>query len=485
MKAILSNKNITTLGGIVPVLKSIKEYGIPQVIRSSLKQRRNQARYGYDDIILGWVLTTLNGGTRLEHISKLKKKFSIVPRLKLPSHDALGRGMKQLSSETLISESITKHGDKTKIVTSEYNDNISLNRMLVRTTKRIGALKEGPKYTLDIDATFLHTERRGAKRSIKKNGKIDYTKIGFTPMVALIGDLPVNISLRNGNSGSRFRFYEFLENTLKLLEESKISVGRLVSDAAGYNKRALLLLDKKGIKFNIRFHFNKKMAVFKKKLADPKYWRKTEIETANHIWQCDIADIPYTMSKERKYHPEVNYRVVAMRIPTETTRRHMDSIEQIERRAYIKERMKELSRKKVLKELAKPYEDRNWKTIGRYSYKFYVTNDFKKSAEEIIKEYNRRGDAERKFSFMKNDFGWSLPPFMNLNENNVFLIVSALANNIFRGVVKLFRKVFPGLRLNARLPEFKFTFIEVSCEHIDPGIYVFYSKEEGYVKLME
>ena len=82
----------------------------------------------------------------------------------------------------------------------------------------------------------------------------------------------------------------------------------------------------------------------------------------------------------------------------------------------------------------------NWKEIDGYYYKFFITNYFKKSSEELIIEYNKRGNSERKFSFIKNDFGWRLPPFMHMNENTVFMIASALANNVFRGMVVLFRK---------------------------------------------
>jgi hypothetical protein len=483
LKAFLSNQPATPFGGLVPILKKMKEHGIPQIIRSSFKNRKKQSIYGYDDIIIGWIATAYAGGNRLKHITKLKDKFTVMPKLKIPSHDCLGRGLKQLATETMIFENITKDG-VAKVVTTEYNDNIEMNRMLVRATKRMGALEEGRKYTLDIDQTFLRTERRGAKRNVNAKGTIDYTKIGFSPMVSLIGHLPVYISLRNGNAAPGFQFYETVVNTLSLLEEQKIRIGRVVSDSAGYNKNAMELLDKKGIKFNIRFHYNKKMARFNQVLLSDKIWRETEIETANHIWKCGIADIPYTMSKKRKTDPDTKYRIVAVRIPTETTRAEMESLEEQERREYIKEKLKKLSRKKVLKELQRPYEDLNWKEIGKYSYKFYITNDYERTAESIVKEYNMRGKAERNFTFMKNDFGWNLPPFMNLNENNVFLIVSALANNIFRACLKLFKKAMPWLRLNMRLPEFRFEFVSVVCEYTDTGYYKFNSSEVGYLILM-
>ena len=111
-------------------------------------------------------------------------------------------------------------------------------------------------------------------------------------MVALIDHMPVNVSLRNGNAGSSFRICEFLKTTLDLLEESKIQIGRVVSDASGYNKKAMDMLDDRGIKFNIRWKFNTTMN-FKTVITNWEDWRHTEIETANHIWKCEIANFPY------------------------------------------------------------------------------------------------------------------------------------------------------------------------------------------------
>ncbi len=482
MKAKRSNTKISPHGGAVPILQKIKEFGIPQVIRGCLGKRKEQSRYGYEDVFIAWVLTALCGGTRLDHITKLKKKLNIIPGLKLPSHDTLGRVMKQVGSETITAKSITKKREG-KIVFTEYTDNIKLNRMLVKATKRMGALVEGRSYTMDIDATFIPTECRGAIRKVNEQGKIDYSKIGFNPMVCVIGDLPVFISMRNGDAGSRFQILECLQNCLGLLDESKIRVGRVISDAAGYNKEVLEMLDGRGIKFNIRFPYKINMLDFRKKLGECNSWRKTEIATANFRWNCEIADIPYKMFDlpvERRVSK--TWRVVAVRIPMDETLKKIN-IEEWERRKVVKEKLKNLAKKKVLKELGRPYDDTNWKKIDGYEYKFFITNDFKKTSEEIVLEYNKRGNAERKFSFMKNDFGWRLPPFMNLNENAVFLIAAALANNIFRGVVTLFKKKLPWLRLNGRLRDFQYIFIDVACAFIDKT-YMFYNTDIEYENLM-
>ena len=176
------------------------------------------------------------------------------------------------------------------------------------------------------------------------------------------------------------------------------------------------------------------------------------------------------------------WRVVAMRMPTLQTLQNTDT-EEWNRRNAVDEELKRLNKKKALKEPGKTYVDIHWKEIDGYLYKFFITNDFDKPAEEIVVEYNKRGNAERKFSFLKNDFGWRLPPFMNMNENAVFMIAAALANNIFRAMVLLFKKDVPQLRLNARLREFQFIFINVACAYINDQ-FVFFEQDILYDKLM-
>ncbi|MGQ0828920.1 MAG: transposase [Bacteroidota bacterium] len=483
MSARRSNMKISPFGGAVPILKKIKDFGIPQLIRSTLGTRKKQAQYGYEDGLIAWVLTSLCGGTRLDHVTKLKKKLSIIPGLKLPSHDTLGRVMKKLATATVAASTVSSK-KKVRVTHADYNDNIPMNRMLIKATKRAGALKEGPAYTLDIDATFIATECRGAIRKLDSTGKIEGAKIGFNPMVCLIGDLPVFISMRNGNAAPSFQIKQCLENCLNLLEESKIRIGRVISDAAGYNKEVFEMLDAKGIKFNVRFPFQRKMETFKVELKKCNTWRKTQIETANFFWDCEIADIPYKMfDLPVEKRVSKTWRVVAMRIPTSQTQKKIDTGEW-ERKNSINEKMKNLSAKKMLKEPGKTYKDIHWKEIDGYLYKFFITNDEDKTSEEIILEYNKRGNAERKFSFLKQDFGWRLPPFMNMNENAVFMIAAALANNIFRAMVILFKKDVPQLRLNARLREFQYIFINVSCAYINDQ-FVFYEEDILYEKLMD
>ncbi|HXU28154.1 MAG TPA: transposase [Bacteroidia bacterium] len=475
MKAIRSNTNISPHGGAVPILKKLQEFGIPQVIRSILGVRKKQSKYEFSDIFIAWVLTSLCGGTRLEHITKLKKKLSIIPELKLPSHDTLGRVMKQLASEVTTVKNVQNKG----LAYTQKNENILLNKMLVHASKAARAIEENKSYTVSIDATFIPTECRGAVRKKNLEGKIDYSRIGFNPMICFIDNMPVFVSMRDGYANGHFELNNCLQNCLNLLSDANIKVDRVISDAAGYNKKAFEELQANNIKFIVRFPFGSKMETFKAALISCDKWRKSEIETANFNWSCEVGDIPYKMHDDYSLgYVSPTWRVVAMRIPIVET--DTDARTALE---LNNKKLKILSNNKKLKEYGKSNHEGKWVFIGNYKYKFIITNDYEKKAEELIVEYNKRGTTERVISFMKNDFGWRLPPFMNMNENTVFLIASSLANNIFKGMVRVFKESIPELRLNMRLREFQFVFMDVACALIK-GVYQFFKTDIAYEKIM-
>jgi hypothetical protein len=105
-----------------------------------------------------------------------------------------------------------------------------------------------------------------------------------------------------------------------------------------------------------------------------------------------------------------------------------------------------------------------------------------KDPKELLLEYNKRGGSERNFDYIKNDFAWRWPPFMHINQNTVFLIAAAMANNLFRGAINLFKSVVPQLRVNMRFRTFKYIFIDVACELIN-GIYEFDNTKVPFEKI--
>lgn len=453
-------KNITPHGGMVPILKKIRDNGIPELIRSHLGERLKQSRYGHDDIFISWIITALCGGKRLEHINNIKDISSIIPNLKIPSPDTLGRVMKKLAAEISTHKNINQKNAKAFL--NDYDNNLLLNKMLVAVTKQIGALKEGQNYTLDIDATFIETNCVGANISNEKE------KNGFHPMVCLIGNLPVYICMRNGRANAKFYLKESLEQCLDILKENNINVTRVISDGAAYSREVTNMLHARGLKFNIHAPINFTFKTMMGCIKNCKEWKAVDIETGHGIRSCEITSFPYSMTYQKN-----KFRIVAAKVSNRKTKA----------RVAIEKKMKEMSKRNLLKIDNKTYALGKWKVYKGYKYKLTITNDYDLSDEELLIEYNKRGNAERQFSFMKKDFGWKLPPFKRMNENTVFMIAAALANNVFRGVMATFKEKLPEIKLTYRRKTFQKLFIDVICLYTSE-IYEFINPKFDYKKIM-
>ena len=445
MKATRSNRKITPFGGVIPVLKQIRDFKIADLIQESLGSRAKQAKYGYDDIIIAWILTNLCGGMRLDHITKLRKNLDIIPGLNLPSHDTLGRVMKSLSTENFVSESVHRlkirnpklrelraRSTYDKITVKETNEHEPLNKLLVKATVKMGLLRQDKKYTLDMDATLIETKCISAKRSYKK-------VTGFLPMVSTIGKLPVYVGMRNGNVAPGAEIKECLERTFNLLEQNNISVDKVRMDGAGYAIGPFTFLNDKNVKFYVG---GVNSPVVMNKLKGDIVWSPFFLETTNFFWDCECSEVRHAL-----HGNEFEYRLIILR--------------------------SKLGSKKTPK---------TWIKGEEYAYKILITNDFESSPEEIFKFYNQRGASEKNFDVLKNDFGWKFPPFCNMNENSVFLLIAALTNNVYQAMINFLGKEIKEIRLNARLREFIYVFMSVACELTDTE-YVFFDTDILYEKI--
>ena len=81
----------------------------------------------------------------------------------------------------------------TKFWVYDFNTATKLNSLLVKSLTSTGQLVAGESYDLDFDHQFIETEKYDAKMTYKR-----FT--GYSPGVAVIGDLIVGIENRDGRS---------------------------------------------------------------------------------------------------------------------------------------------------------------------------------------------------------------------------------------------------------------------------------------------
>ncbi len=277
--------------------------------------------------------------------------------------------------------------------------------------------------TLDYDNTIIETEKYDSKWTYKKCK-------GYQPGVCMINKTIVGVEARNGNSLASFKMRETLERSLSLLESKSIHIKNFRSDSASYQYEVIELMKEKKIDFFIRANRSKGLDAMAGTLNN---WQ--EIYIKGKSWEVEeIEYIPF----EQKSVSKKSYRLI------------------IRREACSKK---------------------------KYKYYYIMTSNREMSTKEAITFYNNRGASENNFNELKNGFNWQRLPFSNMNENLVFLILSAMSKNIYAYLIKYFSDKLDWLKSTITFMTFLKKFIEVNAYWDSEGVLNLEETEYNFEKI--
>ena len=375
---------------------------VGSVIDSVLGRRCTSFGYQYSEIVGSLSSVYLCGGDCVEDVtSHLMPHLSLHPTLRTCSSDTILRGISEL---TTANTTYTSDSGKSY----DFNTATKLNNLLVKVLMNTGQLVAGESYDLDFDHQFIETEKYDAKMTYKK-----FT--GYSPGVAVIGDLIVGIENRGGNANVRFHQQDTLERIFGNLEDNGIRIKRARMDCGSCSREIVETVERHSEHFYIRA--NRCGSLYDSLLA-LRGWRREEINGIEYELNSIITE---------KWEGKA-YRLVIQR------ERRMDG------------------------------ELDLWE--GEYTYRCILTNDYTSTAREIVEFYNLRGGKERIFDDMNNGFGWARLPKSFMAENTVFLLLTALIRNFYKFLMdRLDTKAF-GLRRTSRVKAFVFKFISVPAKWI-------------------
>lgn len=230
-KFIYSQENIQSFGGINFSDKILRNAGIYDHIGETLDNRGLTATYGYSDLFRSYLSMMLCGGKCAEDITEhLTSDLSSLKSFRQPSADTLLRMQKELATEkeVFVSDSGVLH---------EFNTNKKMNRLMLGLLLKTGQLS--PKhdgYILDYDNQFIPTGKYDSKRGYKKED-------GYFPGIASIGNLPVYIEGRNGNSNVKYKQDETLQKTFDVLEGGNVKIAHGRMDCGSFTKDVVSVLE--------------------------------------------------------------------------------------------------------------------------------------------------------------------------------------------------------------------------------------------------
>ena len=381
--------------------------GMSELIDNELGMRVKYIGYHYSEIFRNLTSVYFSGGDAIEDInSHFREHLKSIPDNKVPSADTVLRSLNELTTENR-----TYTSDQG--ISYDFNINNKLNRLNIKSLKLTKQLKEGKYYDYDYDNQINANNKWDAKKTYKKNK-------GYFPGIATIGNKIVTIENRDGNANVKFKQEETLERSYSLLESEGIKINRSRMDAGSYSKNIIGVVAAHSKLFYIRA--NKSAHLFEQ-INEINDWKTVEINYQKY----EVASIPF-----KQFFKDKNYRLVVMREKTTDTQVNM----------Y---------------------------TQDSYKYRSILTNDNDSTEKEIIEYYNARGTNEKIFDEMNNDFGWKRLPFSFLNQNNSFMIITAMIKNFYNYIVSIVAEKFDDINPTTRLKRFVFRFITVAGRWVYQG----------------
>lgn len=416
------SKPVNPFSGISIVNHHFDKSGMNELIEHELGQRVKYAGYKYSEIIRNLSNVFHSGGDVIEDINAhFGEHLKSIPGNNVPSADTVLRALKELSTKNKVYTSDSG-------ITYNFNINEKLNRLNIKSLKLTHQLKPGQGYDFDYDNQINANNKWDAKNTYKKNK-------GYFPGIATIGNKIVGVENRDGNANVKFKQEETLKRFYRLLELEGIVINRSRMDAGSYSKKIIDVVDKHSKLFYIRA--NKSADLFEQVNAVTN-WEEVEINYRNY----EVASIQFT-----QFYKDRNYRLVIMR--AKSTDAQIDMF-----------------------------------TGDTYTYRSILTNDHESTEKEVIEFYNVRGACEKIFDEMNNDFGWKHLPFSFLNQNNSFMIITAMIKNFYNYFIGLVAEKFDNINPTTRLKRFVFRFITVAGKWVYQGrqwILKLYTKQPYYL----
>ncbi|MBL4898743.1 MAG: IS1380 family transposase [Colwellia sp.] len=411
---ILKSNVISPFGGLNFVLNELDNQKIGELLIQQLPDLPGQCKYDWRDLLYSFWAIPFCGGDCLEDLSmNIRSGFESNPILQMPSPDRLLERMKELSvPKDIIYSTRGETGH-------EFSANDQLNRLNIKLLKRLGLLGNSVA-TLDFDHTMIFTDKADAKMTYKRHR-------GYNPGVGLIDGKVVYVENRNGNSGAHILQEHTLERMFNILKNECTHITAFRADSASFSFESLTVINRNVDKVYIRPRMSEALARAIGTIDD---W--TFVQTEKGLLQ----------------------RAETFFTPFERTAKRNKQIDQLKQYRLV-----------VTKE---PRLDGqvNLFTGEAYCYWCVLTTDHQMNMNEIIQFYDNRGAAEKEFDILKNDFSWGNMPFSILEQNTVFLILSAMCRNIYAYMIRLFSKVSPRLQPQYRIKKFIFRFICIPAKWI-------------------
>lgn len=408
---VLKSGRISPFGGLNFVLEELDKLGIGHLLNRSLPELGPQSLYSWRDVIYSYWSVFLCGGDCAEDLNLNFRSSFNHPNLCVPSADRVLNRMKELtidSSHYIPMRRSTEH---------RFAINNELNNLNILLCKRLTSIGK-QKVILDYDNTICYTGKKDANKTYKHES-------GYQPGVGFIGRNVIYVENRNGNSSAHVGQDQTLKRMFTILQEQGIKVGRFRADSASYTYEIIETIRMHSELFYLRARMSQTL---EKAISKVEHWFPIQ-KGEDIVYRGETTFTPFmrVVRGTNKVNDLQSYRLII------TKEKRRDG--QI-----------------------------NVFTGEPYIYSAIMTNDNSLTTNQVVEFYNQRGSIEKEFEVLKYDFGWNKLPFSYLEQNNVYLLITAMCRNIYDYLIRLFATKTNALHPSFRLKKFIFRFICVPAK---------------------
>jgi hypothetical protein len=409
-----NSSTISAFGGINFVFEYLEENNYKDLFDRYLPELAHQSIYSWRDIIYSILSIYLCGGDCIEDLQiHLKTHFQKNPFVNVPSSDTVLKRLKEVSEDN--NRCFTKRGT----VAHTYNRNTKLEELNIALLKKLGAFSKG-ETIIDYDNTILFNEKSDSEMTYKRNP-------GYQPGVCTLNEEQIlYIENRNGNSDAKSFQADTLKRIFSLLKSKGIKkADHFRADAASYQFDVINLLAEE-VKY---FYIGCRNSYIEKYYPQVSRWESITDSANETIEIGELTITPFQQQSRKNKIATQEYRLIVKRKPTKDGQLNLF-------------------------------------TQDHYEYRAILTNNTQWSSIEIAQFYNHRGNMEKQFDILKNDFGWNNMPFSKLNQNTVFLYITAICRNLYHYIIRHFSEKIKSLKPNFRVKKFLFRFIIVPAKWV-------------------
>ena len=400
-KVSIKSEKLTPFGGIYFTNKAFNALSLGKVINETLGTRSlTYNGYQWDEIVTALLDVYLCGGDCVEDVNRKECHLRESPGIRILTSHTVGRAIKELACENIEYKSQTGN-------VYRFNTNPTLNDLLMKLNMAMGLFQRGQTVNVDFDHVALETNKYDAKYSYKHFN-------AYFPGVVSVNGIIVYIENRDGNTPVKFHQADTLARSFSMLHSYGLHIGVFRADCGSYSEDIIRTVDGNCRVFYIRASNSASMYSC---IQGVKEWKRVEIgaqETEGASFMCT------------HFMEDSHYRIVVQRTKV---------------------------------------DDETPDLFGeKYVYRCIITNDWDSDEKSIIETYNKRGARECDFARLNNDFGWKHLPCSFMNENTVFMILTAMCMNFFSYFIGHIASVFTKLTPTSRVKTFVFHFTAVCAK---------------------